>query len=198
MKKIGLVIAALLFAMLGQAQTESCDQWFADGNAAYNEGNFEQALEMYDNILASGVESATLYYNLGNTYYKTKEYAKAILYYEKALKLDPSNEDIKTNLEIANLAVVDKINPIPQSFIAKWWNSLKSLFSADGWAWLSVAAFALLLLCLFAFLIFLTGDIWILDFLNIETCNLYHQFTNRQYLINIPNHSYMRINFMSY
>lgn len=152
MKKIGLVIAALLFAMLGQAQTESCDQWFADGNAAYNEGNFEQALEMYDNILASGVESATLYYNLGNTYYKTKEYAKAILYYEKALKLDPSNEDIKTNLEIANLAVVDKINPIPQSFIAKWWNSLKSLFSADGWAWLSVAAFALLLLCLFAFL----------------------------------------------
>ena len=76
----------------------------------------------------------------------------AILYYEKALKLDPGNDDIRTNLEIANLAVVDKINVLPQSFIARWWNGLKSSFSADGWAWVSVAAFGLLLLCLFVFL----------------------------------------------
>ena len=76
----------------------------------------------------------------------------AILFYEKALKLNPSDEDIRTNLEIANLAVVDKINVLPQSFIARWWNTLKSSLSADGWAWASVAAFALFLLCLFAFL----------------------------------------------
>lgn len=154
MKKIGLLMMTLLLAMLGRAQAtqETIDEWFAQGNAAYNEGDFEQALQQYDNILASDMESAPLYYNLGNTYYKMKEYAKAILYYEKALKLDPGNEDIKTNLEIANLAVVDKINTIPQSFIARWWNDLKSLFSANGWAWMSVLAFALLLLCLFAFL----------------------------------------------
>lgn len=152
--KLGIFLGILLFAIQGVAQTtqESVAQWFAEGNTAYNEGNYEQALEAYGNIVASDLESASLYYNMGNTYYKMKEYAKAILYYEKALKLDPGNEDIKANLEIANLAVVDKITPIPQSFIARWWNSLKSLFSADGWAWMSVSAFALLLLCLFIFL----------------------------------------------
>ena len=76
----------------------------------------------------------------------------AILYYEKALKLRPGDDDIQANLEIANLAVVDKINAIPQSFFVKWWNGVKSKFSADGWAWVSMVTFALLLLCVFAFL----------------------------------------------
>lgn len=142
-------MAACLFSFGCMAQGEN---WFEDGNAAYSEGNYQQALELYENIENSGMESAALYYNMGNTYYKMKEYPKAILYYEKALKLDPGNEDIRTNLEIANMAVVDKINVIPQSFISRWWNGLKSSFSVDGWAWISVASFALLLLCLFAFL----------------------------------------------
>lgn len=153
MKKI-LVSLWLLVSVVGFGQTaqEGCETWFEEGNAAYNEGNYEQALTSYGAIEALGMESALLYYNIGNTYYKMKEYPKAILYYEKALKLDPSDEDIRTNLAIANLAIVDKINPIPQSFINRWWNSLKSSFSADGWAWMSVVLFALLLLCLFAFL----------------------------------------------
>ena len=143
-------MAILLMATcVGMAQ--ETNDWFEGGNAAYNEGNYEQALTMYENIVESGMESAALYYNMGNTYYKMKEYPHAILYYEKALKLDPGNEDIRTNLEIANLAVVDKINEIPQSFISRWWNGLKSSFSVDGWAWISVASFAMLLLCLFLF-----------------------------------------------
>ena len=142
-------MAACLISFGCLAQSEN---WFEDGNAAYSEGNYQQALELYGNIVNSGMESAALYYNMGNTYYKMKEYPQAILYYEKALKLDPGNEDIRTNLEIANMAVVDKINVIPQSFISRWWNGLKSSFSVDGWAWISVVAFASLLLCLFAFL----------------------------------------------
>lgn len=150
MNKIKVLMAILLMATsIGMAQ--ETNDWFEEGNAAYNEGNYDQALTMYENIVESGMESAALYYNMGNTYYKMKEYPHAILYYEKALKLDPSNEDIRTNLEIANLAVVDKINEIPQSFISRWWNGLKSSFSVDGWAWISVASFAMLLLCLFLF-----------------------------------------------
>lgn len=156
MKKIALLgfIIALSMSSACRAQLTSVsyDNWFEDGNAAYNEENYEQALTFYNSIVESGMESADLYYNLGNTYYKMKDYPKSILYYEKALKLDPSNEDIRTNLEIANLAIVDKINPIPQSFIERWWNSLGSAFSANGWAWISIVSFALLLLCLFLFL----------------------------------------------
>jgi len=154
MRKTTVLLIALTMSLAGMAQLSSVsyDNWFLDGNAAYEEGNYEQAMTFYSQIEGVGMESAALYYNMGNTYYKMKSYPMAILYYEKALKLDPGNEDIRTNLEIANMAVVDKINVIPQSFIARWWNGLKTTFSADGWAWVSVAAFGMLLLCLFAFL----------------------------------------------
>lgn len=138
---IGILLASMTY-----------NSWFEEGNAAYNEGNYDQAITLYNQVVDAGMESADLYYNMGNTYYKMKSYPMAILYYEKALKLEPGNEDIRTNLEIANLAIVDKINVIPQSFVVKWWNGLKQSFSADGWAWISVAAFGMLLLCLFIFL----------------------------------------------
>lgn len=156
MKKIALIGIILAFWVTGvchaQLTSVSYNNWFEDGNAAYDEGNYEQAMTFYNSVVEAGMESAPLYFNMGNTYYKMKDYPHAILYYEKALKLDPSDEDIRVNLEIANLAVVDKINPIPQSFLARWWDSLRSSFSADGWAWLSVVFFALLLASLFAFL----------------------------------------------
>lgn len=154
MKKIAVILTVMVMSMVGMAQESSqmCKTWLQDANAAYNAASYEQALLIYGKIEEAGMESAALYYNIGNTYYKMKEYPKAILYYEKALKLDPADEDIRTNLEIANLAIVDKITPIPQSFIARWWNGLKSMLSADGWAWMSVVAFAMVLLCLFLFL----------------------------------------------
>jgi tetratricopeptide (TPR) repeat protein len=149
MRKIAFLFLVMVMSITGMAQV---DQWFAEGNEAYNEGDYDQALMMYGNIEGEGVESADLYYNLGNTYYKMRQYPQAILYFEKALKLAPGDEDIRTNLEIANLAVVDKINVLPQSFIERWWNSLRNALSADGWAWVSIVAFALVLLCLFVFL----------------------------------------------
>lgn len=128
------------------------NEWFDQANKAYNGGDYEQALDLYGNIVDSGMESAELYYNMGNTYYKMRQYPMSILYYEKALKLRPGDEDIRTNLEIANLAVVDKINVLPQSFIGRWWGGLKSSLSADQWAWVSVITFAMFLVCLFTFL----------------------------------------------
>ena len=98
------------------------------------------------------MESVPVYYNMGNAYYKMREYPMAIYCYEKALKLDPSNDDVKTNLAIANLAIVDKIEPMPQSFYVRIWRNTRAWLSGDMWAWCSVAAFALLLVALFLFL----------------------------------------------
>ena len=134
------------------AAQESYDAWFEQANAAYNEGNYQSALDLYNNIVEAEQESVPLYFNLGNTYYKMGTYPMAIYYYEKALKLDPSNADVKTNLEIANLAIADKIESIPQSFIIKGWNNVKNMFSSNAWATVSVICFTILLAALFLFL----------------------------------------------
>ena len=151
MKRYTLLIYML--AIMGWVFAQNpTDEWFVQANTAYNSGDYETAVEFYEKILATDMESVPVYYNMGNAYYKMREYPKAIYSYEKALKLDPSNEEVRTNLEIANLAIVDKIEPVPQSFIERWWCSLRAMCSSDRWAWWSVAAFALLLVCLFMFL----------------------------------------------
>ena len=151
MKRYTLLIYML--AVMGCAFAQNpADEWFDQANAAYNSGNYENALELYQKILDTDVESVPVYYNMGNAYYKMHDYPMAIYNYERALKLDPSNEEVRTNLKIANLAIVDKIEPVPQSFIERWWRSLRAMWSGDYWAWCSVAAFALLLFCLFLFL----------------------------------------------
>jgi len=131
---------------------QTTEQWFEQANTAYNEGRYDSALKLYDRIVEAEVGSVPLYFNMGNTYYKMREYPMAIYYYEKAMKLDPSNDDVRTNLAIANMAIVDKIEPVPQSFIVKGWNGLKRALSGQQWAVLSIVAFALLLVSAFLFL----------------------------------------------
>lgn len=153
MKRYTLLIILSLAALTMKAQTQVPDeQWFEQANAAYNVGSYDTAVMLYRQILDAEVESVPLYYNMGNAYYKMREYPMAIWCYEKALKIDPSNEDVRNNLAIANLAIVDKIDPMPQSFIVKGWQGMRSWLSGDQWAWCSIVVFALLLVCLYLFL----------------------------------------------
>ena len=154
MKRYTLLILAafaLLFSFNVRAQ-EQPETWFEQANAAYNAGSYDTAVTLYGKVQAEGLESVPLYYNMGNAYYKMRQYPMAIYCYEKALKLDPSNDDVKNNLAIANLAIVDKIEPVPESFIVKGWKGMRAWLSGDHWAWCSIVAFALLLACLYLFL----------------------------------------------
>lgn len=151
MKRYTLLILIALFSLACKAQQDAND-WIEQANAAYNMGKYDSAKIVYEKILSTDMESVPLYFNLGNTYYKMHEYPMAIYYYEKALKLDPSNEEVQTNLAIANHAIVDKIEPVPQSFIVKFWCNTRALLSGDQWAWCSIAFFALLLVSAFLFL----------------------------------------------
>ena len=135
-----------------QAQNDEAKNWFDQANAAYNAGSYDTAVALYEKIIAADLESVPVYYNMGNAYYKKREYPMAIYCYEKALKLDPSDEDVQANLLFANSAIVDKIEPVPQSFIVRGWNNLRTSLSGDQWAWCSIAAFALLLTMFFLFL----------------------------------------------
>ena len=105
------------------------DFLFEQGNQAYQNGKYEDAVKFYEEILEMKYENAELYYNLGNAFYKSGLISKAILNYHRALRLRPNDEDINFNLQIANLSVVDKIPIIPELFYIKYFNRLRSIFS---------------------------------------------------------------------
>lgn len=116
----------------------------AEGDSAYMRNDYAAAIQIYENLLKKG-EAAEVYYNLGNSYYKSDDIAKAILNYERALLLQPGNADIRANLEIARSKTVDKVTPVPEIFFVSWFKSLINTLSTDAWAKWGITFFILLL-----------------------------------------------------
>ena len=116
----------------------------AQGDSAYMRNDYASAIQIYESLLTKG-EAAEIYYNLGNSYYKTDDIAKAILNYERALLLQPGNADVRANLEIARSKTIDKVVSVPDIFFVTWTKSLINCLSVDAWAKLGVAFFILLL-----------------------------------------------------
>jgi len=145
-----IFIAAFLLYSLGvQAQTDSL---FAVANEAYKQKNYQNAIHSYSDLVSLGYQSPTLYYNIGNAYFKSEQLAKSILWYERALRLAPSNEDILHNLAFANNQIIDEMDVVPEFFLKKWIRSLYNLMSSNGWAIASIL-FSLLMFTLLAFLL---------------------------------------------
>lgn len=124
---------------------------------AYGEKNYKEAIIAYETILKEGLISYKLYYNLGNAYYKNNQLGKAIYNYELANKLMPNNEDVKTNLKIANEKTIDKIESKENFFIVAIKSGLVNSLSTNGWAWVSI--FSLSATLAFAFLFFVSHKI---------------------------------------
>ncbi|MAQ76483.1 MAG: ion channel protein [Aquimarina sp.] len=131
-------IALIIVLFLGANIFAQNEDRFEKANQLYNQEKFQEAIELYKTILDSGEESAALYYNLGNSYYKQSNIGPSIYYYEKALQLAPGDEDILNNLAFAQNSAIDKIDVMPQGFITKFVNSITNLTATDGWAWISI------------------------------------------------------------
>lgn len=123
------------------------------GNKAYIDGDYEQALHYYNAILDRNLFSAALYYNTANAYFKTNQIGKAILFYNRALVIDPSMEDAEYNLAIAEARTKDKIAEVPQFFVKRWVKAVQNLFDCTTWSILSLVALALVMLCALMFLL---------------------------------------------
>ena len=130
LKKTLLLTVVLNLLLLFPVQgTEDLRNLFVQANQAYRANQYQKAVAIYKRILSRGFESKELYYNLGNCYYRLNEIGEAILYYEKARKLDPGDPDVKYNLDIANLRVVDQVK-LPRRFVLfEWWDALKWHYS---------------------------------------------------------------------
>jgi len=112
-------------------------------NNEYKKENYNNAISLYSQVIKNGYECYGLYYNTGNSYFKIDDIPSAILYYEKAKKLNPNNDDINFNIKIANTKLIDKIEPIPELFLKQWWKKLLNLFPADIWAKITIIIFSL-------------------------------------------------------
>ena len=147
--------AVLLGIMLAAATAcaQSPDVMFQQANQLYQEGKMADAANMYENILRSGLVSGEVYYNLGNAYYKGGSIPKAILCYERALRYIPGDDDLRHNLQLANLMIADRIEPTPKLFVWEYWDTLKSYVSLRTATWLVYSGYALLVLSWMAFIL---------------------------------------------
>ena len=152
------IIAVLLLAgapATGLAADGYVDSLYRYANDSYAAGNWQDAVESYSSVESLGLESAALYCNLGNAWYKAGDVAKAILYYERALKLDPSYSDARYNMTVVSDYIQDRIEPVPEFILKTWARNLCYALDSDAWAvaglvFLAVVAVSLLLLFLSA------------------------------------------------
>ena len=132
-----LLVLLLSLAMPAAAQEDVSSLWEKAGEA-FAAGQWQNALNCYQMIEGEGLESADLYFNIGNTFLKLEDNAHAILYYERALKLDPSHADAAHNLEIVRQMTLDKIDEVPDFILVAWFRHLRQGLSADAWAWITL------------------------------------------------------------
>lgn len=123
----------------------------ADADSAYIRNDYASAVQLYESLLQKG-ESAGIYYNLGNSYYKLANIAKAILNYERALLLKPGDSDIRFNLDMARSKTIDKVGAPSEMFLITWIKSIINLMGVNAWAKLGIASFMLLIISLLIYI----------------------------------------------
>lgn len=141
MKKLLFMAALLLSFVSASAQTK------AEADSAYVQERYEQAISLYNKLLETGA-SASVYYNLGNAYYRTGDMAHAILAYERAYLMEPGDADIRFNLQLARTKTIDKIVPENEMFFITWFRQMIDWYSADQWGRAVVVCFALFVVSL--------------------------------------------------
>ena len=150
------VIIALLLtlpAFSANAGASYPDSLFVSGCELYASGKYEAAVSDWEAVKAAGVGSKELEYNLGNAYFKSDQLAKALLCYDRALRLDPSDADVRYNLDFARAMTQDRIDEVPEFILKTWWRKLCYLWPSDVWAVLALVFLALTLALVLLFLL---------------------------------------------
>ena len=148
--KVVVLLGLLIFNL--QLFSQSVEL-FAKANQAYTEGKYDVAISSYHQILNNDEYSFELYYNLGNSYYKTNNIPKAILYYEKAKRLKSNDQDLVHNIEMANQKIVDQREELEDDLFS-WFKVSEATFS--------ISALLTLLLAVIGFVFFIWGNLLLL------------------------------------
>lgn len=148
MRNYILTILALVFCsmpMMAQTTIEKA-------NAEYGKDNYAVALQLYQQAAQEEGTSSDLYYNMGNTYYRMGDLGCAVLNYERALILNPHNDEAKENLEFVNSKIQTKITD-EKSFVLQVIENFVTWQTSNTWATIAAVCFVLLVvgILLYAF-----------------------------------------------
>jgi tetratricopeptide (TPR) repeat protein len=153
MRFISLVSIFLISVTSVIAGEIPVDTLWNRANDSYSIGNYQEAAQLYEQILNENGESAEIYFNLGNACFKQNLLGAAHLNYERARRLDPTNPDILHNLDFVKAMQIDKIDEIQDVFITTWLDNVMNICSGNTWSivFFTLIALSLLLLSFFIF-----------------------------------------------
>lgn len=134
MYKLKILILVLFVGIFYIGFSNNINQQISSSNKYFNEKQYEKAANILTELLDQKIYNSTVYYNLGNCFYQLKEYPKAILFYEKANKLDRNNSNIQHNLKLANNKALTKIETSKQFFLVQWLNAFIYQYNLKTWS----------------------------------------------------------------
>ncbi len=130
----------------------SPEKQLQDANALLQNKHYSEAISKYQVILSDGQKGVSLFNNLGLAYYYSEKLPEAVLYFEKALRLSPSNKQVRHNLEVANAAINHEVYELEKFFLTSWWESFFLSMHPDSFAVITLLLIFVFLLSLFALL----------------------------------------------
>ena len=148
MKPYIFVLFLSLASLLTQAATPAEMKTLAD--SAYAQADYEKAIKLYGK-LAEQNATCDVCYNLGCAYYRIDDMAHSVLWFERALKLEPSNKDVLFNLEMARSKTIDKIVPQHEFILFTYFHAMTNWFSLRTWTAVALVSFILMLVLLLIF-----------------------------------------------
>ena len=155
MKSSNILLSLLYILISFHASGSDYTTIYDSANAAYSKKEYDKAIELYENIISANQSAPELYFNLGNAYYQTGDFAHAILNYERAKKLAPDDEDVAANLKFANQKTEDKIEAAPEMFLVELKNKIVSSMNESSW---SVLCILFLIAGLFLWAVFIASS----------------------------------------
>ena len=136
----------IILTLLAVSSIKATPTLIEQADSAYVNDDFGTAAQLYTEAIDSLGSSATLYFNLGNAYYRLGKNGLAIVNYERALRLDPTNKDARENLEFVNSKITDKVGD-SGTFLSNSYNKIVGMAHPDTWAYIGLTTFILLLAC---------------------------------------------------
>lgn len=153
---IKAVVALLMLTPCAITNAETmngADSLWNAGVQAYSQGDYDSAFNSFAAIEDAGLASEDLYVNMGNASYRQQNIGTAVLYYERALKMNPANKDARYNLGIVNRKIQDQIDNVPEFFLKNWNRNISRLLPSNAWTILFFVFLVIFCSMLLAFLL---------------------------------------------